>query len=55
VIQFNEKGPDGLVNAPSLGAPAKFDDTDEAFLAAAEWLSNRIFKSFNDIVEAPGS
>jgi transposase len=33
VIRFNEKGPDGLVNIPSPGAPAKLDDTHRAFLA----------------------
>jgi transposase len=33
VIRFNAKGPDGLVNIPSPGAPAKLDDTHKAFLA----------------------
>jgi len=33
VIRFNEKGPAGLVNIPSPGAPAKLDDTHKAFLA----------------------
>ena len=33
VIRFNEKGPDGLVNIPSPGAPPKLDDTHKAFLA----------------------
>jgi transposase len=33
VIRFNEQGPDGLINIPSPGAPAKLDDTHKAFLA----------------------
>jgi len=33
VIRFNEQGPDGLVNIPSLGAPPKLNDTHKAFLA----------------------
>jgi hypothetical protein len=33
VIRFNERGPDGLVNIPSPGAPPKLDDTHRAFLA----------------------
>jgi transposase len=33
VIRFNEQGPDGLVNIPSPGAPAKLDDEHKAFLA----------------------
>src|SRR6266699_1249099 len=33
VIRFNEQGPDGLVNMPSPGVPAKLDDTHKAFLA----------------------
>jgi transposase len=33
VIRFNEKGPDGLINIPSPGAPAKLDETHKAFLA----------------------
>jgi transposase len=32
VIRFNEQGPDGLVNIPSPGAPAKLDDEHKAFL-----------------------
>lgn len=27
VIRFNEQGPDGLINIPSPGAPAKLDET----------------------------
>ena len=33
VIRFNAKGPDGLVNIPSPGVPAKLDDRHKAFLA----------------------
>ena len=33
VIRFNEQGPDGLVNIPSPGAPAKLDNEHKAFLA----------------------
>src|SRR5512134_739855 len=33
VIRFNEKGPDGLVNIPSPGAPPKLADRHKAFLA----------------------
>jgi transposase len=33
VIRFNEKGPDGLRNIASPGAPAKLNDTHMAFLA----------------------
>ena len=33
VIRFNEQGPDGLINIPSPGAPAKLNDTHRAFLA----------------------
>ena len=33
VIRFNEQGPDGLINIPSPGAPAKLDDKHKAFLA----------------------
>ena len=33
VIRFNEQGPDGLINIPSPGAPAKLDETHKAFLA----------------------
>src|SRR5712671_4875411 len=33
VIRFNEKGPNGLVNIPSPGAPPKLDDRHKAFLA----------------------
>src|SRR3982074_3592243 len=32
VIRFNEQGPDGLINIPSLGAPPKLDDMHKAFL-----------------------
>jgi transposase len=33
VIRFNEQGPDGLINIPSPGAPAKLDNAHKAFLA----------------------
>jgi transposase len=33
VIRFNDQGPDGLFNIPSLGAPPKLDATHRAFLA----------------------
>jgi len=33
VIRFNDKGPDGLVNTPSPGAPAKLGPEHKAFLA----------------------
>src|SRR5438128_1326607 len=33
VIRFNEQGPDGLVNIPSPGVPAKLDATHKAFIA----------------------
>ena len=33
MIRFNEQGPDGLVNIPSPGAPAKLDNQHKAFLA----------------------
>ena len=33
VIRFNEKGPDGLINIPSPGGPAKLTDEHKAFLA----------------------
>src|SRR4030081_132096 len=33
VIRFNEQGPDGLINIPSPGAPAKLAETHKAFLA----------------------
>ncbi len=33
VIRFNEQGPDGFINIPSPGAPAKLDETHKAFLA----------------------
>ena len=33
VIRFNKQGPDGLINIPSPGAPAKLDVEHKAFLA----------------------
>ena len=33
VIRFNAKGPEGLINIPSPGAPPKLNDTHKAFLA----------------------
>ena len=33
VIQFNERGPDGLINIPYPGVPPKLDTTHKAFLA----------------------
>jgi len=33
VVRFNEQGPDGLINIPSPGAPAKLDEEHKAFLA----------------------
>jgi transposase len=33
VIRFNEQGPEGLINTPSPGAPAKLNDEHMAFLA----------------------
>jgi transposase len=33
VIRFNEKGPEGLINIPSPGAPSKLDEEHMAFLA----------------------
>src|SRR5437660_7067589 len=33
VIRFNAQGPDGLINKPSPGAPAKLDANHRAFLA----------------------
>ena len=33
VIRFNERGPDGLVNKSSPGAPGKLTDKHKAFLA----------------------
>ena len=33
VIQFNEQGPEGLINIPSPGAPAKLTTEHKAFLA----------------------
>jgi transposase len=33
VIRFNEQGPDGLINLPSPGAPAKLNHEHKAFLA----------------------
>ncbi|MGY3487934.1 transposase [Bradyrhizobium sp. USDA 4011] len=33
VIRFNEQGPDGLVNIPAPGAPAKLNTEHRAFLA----------------------
>ena len=32
VIRFNERGPDGLINKPSPGAPGKLTDEHKAFL-----------------------
>ncbi len=32
VIRFNDQGPEGLINIPSPGAPAKLDQTHKAFL-----------------------
>jgi len=33
VIRFNEQGPDGLINIPAPGAPAKLNNEHRAFLA----------------------
>ena len=33
VIRFNERGPEGLINIASPGAPGKLDDEHKAFLA----------------------
>ncbi len=33
VIRFNERGPEGLINIPSPGGPAKLGDEHKAFLA----------------------
>src|ERR1700752_5179582 len=33
VIRFNEQGPDGLINIPAPGAPAKLNKGHRAFLA----------------------
>jgi putative transposase len=33
VIRFNERGPDGLINIPSPGAPRKLNEEHRAFLA----------------------
>lgn len=33
MIRFNERGPDGLINVPSPGAPGKLNDEHKAFLA----------------------
>ena len=33
VIRYNDRGPDGLLNIPSPGAPAKLDAEHKAFLA----------------------
>ncbi|MGY4426296.1 transposase [Bradyrhizobium sp. JR6.1] len=33
VIRFNEQGPDGLINIPAPGAPAKLNTKHRAFLA----------------------
>ena len=33
VIRFNEQGPDGLINVPTPGAPAKLNAEHRAFLA----------------------
>lgn len=33
VIRFNEEGPEGLIDKPSLGAPSKLGDEHKAFLA----------------------
>jgi transposase len=33
VIRFNEQGPDGLINIPAPGAPAKLNTEHRAFLA----------------------
>ena len=33
VIRFNEQGPDGLINVPAPGAPAKLNKRHRAFLA----------------------
>ena len=33
VIRFNEQGPEGLINNPSPGAPAKLGEEHMAFLA----------------------
>ena len=33
VIRFNEQGPDGLINIPAPGAPAKLNGEHRAFLA----------------------
>ena len=33
VIRFNEQGPDGLINVPAPGAPAKLNKVHRAFLA----------------------
>src|ERR1700752_3510718 len=33
VIRFNDQGPDGLINVPAPGAPAKLNKGHRAFLA----------------------
>src|SRR5271168_4588058 len=33
VVRFNEQGPDGLINVPAPGAPAKLNKRHRAFLA----------------------
>jgi transposase len=43
VIRFNEQGPDGLINIPSPGAPAKLDETHKAFWKMARSLRSTVW------------
>ena len=44
VIRFNEQGPDGLINVPAPGAPAKLNKRHRAFLARS-WTKGRSRRS----------
>ena len=44
VIRFNEQGPDGLVNIPSPGAPAKLDESTRPF-SPGSWTRVRSRRS----------
>ncbi len=46
VIRFNKQGPDGLINVPAPGAPAKLNTEHRAFLARIVNLIMRLHEEF---------
>ncbi len=52
VLRFNAGGPEGLIDPKGSGRPPKLNEVENVWQFIRDnWLSNRVFKSYEDIID----